>query len=45
MQSRLRFGQMLLFFASGEVLHKQNSEELERWLENLKPEDFGKSDA
>jgi bifunctional DNase/RNase len=32
-------------FASGEVLHKQNSEELERWLENLKPEDFGKSDA
>ena len=32
-------------FASGEVLHKQNSEELERWLENLKPEDFGKSDV
>ena len=32
-------------FASGEVLHKQNSEELERWLENLKPEDFGKPDA
>jgi len=26
-------------------LHKQNSEELERWLENLKPEDFGKSDT
>jgi hypothetical protein len=29
-------------FATGEVLHKQSSEELERWLENLKPEDFGK---
>jgi len=29
-------------FATGEVLHKQTSEELERWLENLKPEDFGK---
>ncbi|RMH35326.1 MAG: bifunctional nuclease family protein [Nitrospirae bacterium] len=29
-------------FATSEVLHKQSSEELERWLENLKPEDFGK---
>lgn len=29
-------------FATAEVLHKQSSEELERWLENLKPEDFGK---
>ena len=29
-------------FTTEEVLRKQNSEELERWLENLKPEDFGK---
>ena len=29
-------------FTNEEVLHKQNSEELERWLENLTPEDFGK---
>lgn len=29
-------------FATSDVLHKQSSEELERWLENLKPEDFGK---
>ncbi|RMH02914.1 MAG: bifunctional nuclease family protein [Nitrospirae bacterium] len=29
-------------FTTEEVLQKQNSEELERWLENLKPEDFGK---
>ena len=29
-------------FTKEEVLQKQNSEELERWLENLKPEDFGK---
>lgn len=29
-------------FTSEEVLRKQSSEELERWLENLKPEDFGK---
>lgn len=29
-------------FTKEEVLRKQNSEELERWLENLKPEDFGK---
>ena len=32
-------------FATGEVLRKQSSEELERWLENLKPEDFGKSES
>lgn len=29
-------------FTTSEVLNKQSSEELERWLENLKPEDFGK---
>lgn len=29
-------------FTKEEVLQKQNSEELGRWLENLKPEDFGK---
>jgi len=29
-------------FTTEDVLRKQNSEELERWLENLKPEDFGK---
>ena len=29
-------------FTKEEVLQKQSSEELERWLENLKPEDFGK---
>ncbi|MFB3115063.1 MAG: bifunctional nuclease domain-containing protein, partial [Nitrospirales bacterium] len=32
-------------FTTEEVLRKQNSEELERWLENLKPEDFGKLDS
>ena len=32
-------------FATAEVLQKQSSEELERWLENLKPEDFGKYEA
>ncbi len=32
-------------FTTDEVLRKQNSEELERWLENLKPEDFGKLDT
>ncbi len=32
-------------FTSQEVLQKQSSEELERWLENLKPEDFGKFEA
>ncbi|MCZ6800050.1 MAG: bifunctional nuclease family protein [Nitrospirae bacterium] len=29
-------------FTTDDVLKKQSSEELERWLENLKPEDFGK---
>ncbi|MGQ0810960.1 MAG: bifunctional nuclease family protein [Nitrospiraceae bacterium] len=29
-------------FASEAVIRKQSSEELEQWLENLKPEDFGK---
>ncbi len=32
-------------FASETVIRKQNSEELEQWLENLKPEDFGKLDT
>jgi hypothetical protein len=32
-------------FASENVIRKQNSEELEQWLENLKPEDFGKLDS
>jgi len=32
-------------FATEEVLRKQTSEELARWLENLKPEDFGKSES
>ena len=32
-------------FATADVLHKQSSEELERWLENLKPEDFGKFES
>jgi bifunctional DNase/RNase len=32
-------------FASETVIRKQNSEELEQWLENLKPEDFGKLDS
>lgn len=32
-------------FTTEEVLRKQNSEELERWLENLKPEDFGNLEA
>ena len=32
-------------FASEAVIRKQNSEELEQWLENLKPEDFGKLDS
>ena len=31
-------------FANESVLNKQSSEELEQWLENLKPEDFGKLD-
>jgi hypothetical protein len=29
-------------FANEEVLRKQASDELEQWLENLKPDDFGK---
>ena len=32
-------------FASETVIRKQSSEELEQWLENLKPEDFGKLDS
>jgi bifunctional DNase/RNase len=32
-------------FAREEVLRKQASEELDQWLENLKPEDFGKLDS
>jgi len=32
-------------FASDTVIRKQSSEELEQWLENLKPEDFGKLDS
>jgi bifunctional DNase/RNase len=32
-------------FAKETVLNKQSSEELEQWLENLKPEDFGKLDS
>ncbi len=32
-------------FAKESVLTKQSSDELEQWLENLKPEDFGKLDS
>ncbi len=32
-------------FASEDVIKKHSSEELDRWLENLRPEDFGKYDA
>lgn len=32
-------------FACESVLRKQTSEELEQWLEDLKPEDFGKLDS
>jgi bifunctional DNase/RNase len=32
-------------FANEAVMKKQTSEELEQWLENLKPEDFGKLDT
>ena len=32
-------------FAREEVLRKQASEELDHWLENLKPEDFGKYES
>lgn len=29
-------------FANEDVIRKQGSEDLDKWLENLKPEDFGK---
>ena len=32
-------------FATEEVIKKHSSEDLDRWLENLKPEDFGKYDS
>ncbi len=32
-------------FATESVIKKHSSEELDRWLENLRPEDFGKYDA
>lgn len=32
-------------FANESVLRKQTSQELEQWLEDLKPEDFGKLDS
>lgn len=32
-------------FAKEDVLRKQASDELDQWLENLKPEDFGKFDS
>lgn len=32
-------------FARDTVITKQNSEEFDQWLENLKPEDFGKLDS
>lgn len=32
-------------FASEEVIRKHSSEELDRWLDNLRPEDFGRYDA
>lgn len=32
-------------FVAGDVIQKQNTEEIDRWLENLRPEDFGKPDA
>ncbi len=32
-------------FASENVLRKQTSEDLEQWLENLKPEDFGRDET
>ncbi len=32
-------------FANEEVIRKQASDELDQWLENLKPEDFGKYEA
>jgi len=32
-------------FANEDVIRKQASEELDQWLENLKPEDFGKDES
>ncbi|HEX9758058.1 MAG TPA: bifunctional nuclease family protein [Nitrospiria bacterium] len=32
-------------FATEEVIKKHSSEDLDRWLDNLRPEDFGKYDA
>lgn len=32
-------------FVAEHVIQKQSSKELDRWLENLKPEDFGKYDT
>ncbi len=32
-------------FAAESVIRKQTSEELEQWLENLKPEDFGREET
>ena len=32
-------------FASEDVIRRQASEELDQWLENLKPEDFGKYES
>lgn len=32
-------------FATEGVIKKQSSEELDRWLDNLRPEDFGKYDT
>jgi hypothetical protein len=32
-------------FATEDVIRKHSSAELDRWLDNLRPEDFGKYDA
>ncbi len=32
-------------FTSDDVLKKHSTEELDRWLDNIRPEDFGKYDA
>ena len=32
-------------FTSEDVIRKHSSEELDRWLDNLRPEDFGRYDA
>jgi bifunctional DNase/RNase len=32
-------------FVNDDVIRKHSTEEMDRWLENLKPEDFGKFDA